>query len=67
MGIYKLYSKKISREYPWIRQDTVKLYMLYPSSDYVQSGYVSAGYIHSETSYKAASIKPAEFYIEQEA
>ena len=66
MGIYKLYSRKVSRDYPWVRPDTVKFYMIWPASDYIQTGYVATGYVQTEAQHKAASMKPENFYVTKE-
>lgn len=66
MGIYKLWSKKITHDYPWVKKEAVSLYMLWPSSDYLATSYVASGYVETEAQYKSKSMKPISFYINQE-
>ena len=66
MGIYKLWSKKITQDYPWVKTGVVSLYMIWPASDYHQTGHVATGYVQTEAQHKAASFKPEDFYVIKE-
>ena len=66
MGIYRLHEKKITRDYPWVKQDILRLYLIWPASEYFTDGHVAVGYVESEAQHKANSMKPESFYVTKE-
>jgi len=62
MGIYRLHEKQITRDYPWVKVDAIKLYLVWFNSEYFTAGHVASGYVETEAQYKAKSFKPASFY-----
>ena len=63
MGIYRLDSKKISHDYPWVKGDMLHLYLIWPASEYFAVDHVASGYVETESQHKSNSMKPASFYI----
>ena len=66
MGIYRLDSKIISHDYPWVQPEAIKLYLIWFSSEYMATDLVADGYMETEAQYKAKSFKPASFYQDTE-